>query len=219
MVAVLEKIVLKNFSVGGTCDLFHHGVTQDCLHNYSFEFQVGNLYGVVGEFGNGGAALSCGLTGNTDFYEGRIYIDDKEETISNIIKNSWYVGYDLYGSHNPFRRKTIKEQIEAGVRATHCELSAKTIQDIFYVSEERVGRNIKKISGERWKASIAIGYAYGKKIFCYPWMNSRDVEHLKEQMAKNIKILIDNKCVVVLPTTKEENVMKTSTRYNIMYLN
>lgn len=215
----MKKIVFKNFSVGGTCDLFHHGVTQDCLHNNSFEFQMGNLYGIVGEFGNGGAALSCGLTGNTDFYEGRIYIDDKEETISNIIKNSWYVGYDLYGSHNPLRRKTIKEQIETGVRATHCELSAKTIQDMFYVSEERVGRNIKKVSGERWKASIAIGYAYGKKIFCYPWMNSRDVEHLKEQMAKNIKALIDNKCVVVLPTTKEENVMKTSTRYNIIYLN
>jgi hypothetical protein len=86
------------------------------------------------------------------------------------------------------------------------------------VSNERVGRSIKKVSGERWKASIAIGYAYGKKIYCYPWMNSRDVEHLKEQMKENIEVLTNNKCIVILPTTSEENVKKLSKRYNIVKL-
>jgi ABC-type dipeptide/oligopeptide/nickel transport system, ATPase component len=218
-VAILEKIVFKNLSVGGTCNLFHHGIAQDCLQNNSFEFCVGNLYGIIGEFGDGGAALSCGLTGNADFYEGRIYIDDEEETISNIIKKSWYIGYDLYGSQKTLKRKTIKEQIRDGIRANHCDLSVETIQNMFYVSEERVGRSIKKVSGERWKASIAIGYAYGKKIFCYPWMNSRDVEHLREQMIKNIRTLVENECVIVLPTTKEENIKKVSEKYTIINLN
>ncbi len=219
MVAILEKIVLKNFSAGGSCNLFHLGIPQEYLRPSDFEFHAGNLYGIIAEFGSGGAALSCCLTGNTKFYEGKIYIDDKEETISYIVKNSWYVGYDFYGSRNPLRRKTIKEQIKAGVLATHCELNAETIQNMFCVSNERVGRSIKKVSGERWKASIAIGYAYGKKIFCYPWMNSRDVEHLKDQMKNNIEVLINNNCIVVLPTTKEENVKKLSAYYKIIDLN
>lgn len=219
MVAILEKIILKNFSVGGTCNLFHHGIPKETLIPNDFEFYAGNLYGIIAEFGGGGAALSCGLTGNAKyFFEGKIYIDDKEEMLSCIVKNSWYVGYDIYGSRNPLRRKTIKEQIKAGVQATHCELDADTIQNMFCVSDQRVGRSIKKVSGERWKASIAIGYAYGKKIFCYPWMNSEDVEHLKEQMKKNIEVLTENNCIVVLPTTKEENIKKVSSRYNIINL-
>jgi ABC-type oligopeptide transport system ATPase subunit len=218
VVAILEKIVLKNFSAGGLCDLFYLGIPQECLRPSDFEFYAGNLYGIIAEFGSGGAALSCCLTGNAKFYEGKIYIDDREETISSIVKNSWYVGYDLYGSRTPFRRKTIKEQIKAGIQATHCKLNADTIQNMFCVSNERVGRSIKKVSGERWKASIAIGYAYGKKIYCYPWMNSRDVEHLKEQMKKNIEVLTNNKCIVILPTTSEENIKKLSKRYNIVKL-
>ena len=91
----MEKIIFDNFSVGGECNLFHHGTVLDCLQNNCFEFHAGNLYGIIGEFGNGGAALSCGITGNTDYYEGRIYIDNQESSMEHIIENSWYVGLDL----------------------------------------------------------------------------------------------------------------------------
>lgn len=199
--------------------MFHHGIPQECLYPNDFEFCTGNLYGIIAELGHGGAALSCCLTGNTSFFEGEIYIDDKKEPLSSIVENSWYVGYDIYGSRNPFKRKSIKEQIKAGVQATHCELDADTIQNMFCVSNPRAGRSIKHVSGERWKAFIAIGFAYGKKIFCYPWMNSEDIEHLKVQMKKNIEVLTNNDCIVVLPTTKEENIKKISSRYKIFNLN
>lgn len=243
--AVLEKIVFKDFLIGGRCDLFHYGVTYDCLGGWLtfFEFYAGTLNGIVGEFGNGGAVLSYGLTNtgfrkqnNTGFYEGTICVDDKEETIDYIVKNSWYIGYDIYGSHKPLfrrkiigeplcyeydilrRRKTIKEQIEAGVQAKHCDLNTDTIQNMFELREPRLGRSIKYVNGERWKSSIAIGFAYGKKIFCYPWVNSKDVGIMEEQMRKNIKILTDSNCFVVLPTTKEENIKKLATKYNIIKL-
>ena len=90
----MEKIVFDNFSVGGECNLFHHGTVLDCLQNNYFEFYAGNLYGIIGEFGNVGAALSCGITGNTDFYEGKVYIDEQESSMEYIVKNSWYVGSD-----------------------------------------------------------------------------------------------------------------------------
>ena len=34
-------------------------------------------------------------------------------------------------------------------------------------------------------------------------------------MRKNIKILTDSNCFVVFPTTKEENIKKLATKYNI----
>ena len=228
--AVLEKIVFENFSAGGTCKIFHHGIVNEWIQNKSFELHIGTLNGIIGEFGNEGAAISCGLTGNVRFYGGRIYVDDKEETISAVLKTSWYVGHDIYGSHKPLfdiygtrnpllRRKSIREQIIAGVKANHCDLSADIIQNMFELSEPRVGRSIKYVSGVRWKASIAIGYAYGKKIFCYPWMNSYDVKLFGEQITKSIKVLTDNNCTVIFPTTKEENILKLSEKFNIINLN
>lgn len=90
---------------------------------------------------------------------------------------------------------------------------------MFEVSKAGAGKSIHKVGDERWKASIAIGFAYCKKIFCYPWMNSKDIELLKEQMTKSIKVLTENNCIVVLPTTKEENITKLSIKYNIINAN
>ena len=49
-------------------------------------------------------------------------------------------------------------------------------------------------------------------------MNSKDVRIMEEQIRKNIEILTDNNCFVVFPTTKEENIKKLATKYNIIYL-
>lgn len=215
----MEKIVFDNLSVGGECNLFHHGTVLDCLQNNNFEFHVGNLYGIIGEFGNGGAALSCGITGNTGFYEGKVYIDDQERSMEYIIKNSWYVGLDLNATKRFFKKKqTIRQQIEYGVQNINQEFNIEKIQNIFNISNERINRNIEFVSGERWKASVAIGYANGRKVFCYPWMNSRDIDYLKEQLMNTIKYLINSDCIVIIPTTKEENIKKICPICNILYL-
>ena len=226
MVAILEKIVLKNFSVGGKCNLFHHGLVLDCLEEQYLEFCQGNLYGIMGEFGSGGAALSCGITGNTKFYEGQIFIDDKEVTIDYLIQNSWYVGNDLYNANSNklldkkmrIMKNTIKDQIEQGVRKVNNKLDANTIQDMFGISSERVCRNIEYVSVERWQASVAIGFANGRKLFCYPWFNSKDIGKLEKQLTNTVKTLRDLGCIVIMPTTKEENIRKISTEAQMILL-
>lgn len=225
MVEILEKIKLSNISFGGECNLFHYGIVHDCLQINDFEFFTGNLYGIIGEFGTGGAALSCGITGNTKFYEGKIYFDDKEKEIEDLVNISWYIGNDLYQYRTSgffcnkpkINKKTIKEQIEYGVRCKLIDRDFTTIQKMFKISSERVERNISFVSGERWKASAAIGYANGKRIFCYPWMNSKDIEHLKEQLSHTVEALLDVGCIVIIPTTNEENIKKISCKgFNVV---
>ena len=224
--AILERIVFENLSVGGVCNLFHHGTVVDYLEGKSFVFNKGNVYGLIGEFGEGGVAFSCGIAGNTNYYEGEIYIDNLESSIEDVVSYSWYVGTDLsyYKSKSLFHKRarinknTIKEQIQYGIRTKKTELDFYTIQKMFDVSSERITRNIEFVSGERWKASAAIGYANGKKIFCYPWMNTKEIERLKDQTKKTIKCLIDNGCIVIIPTTREENVRKIFSNANIITL-
>ena len=220
----MEKLVIKNLFVGGECNLFHRGVVIDSFKEGPLEFYQGNLYGFVGEFGTGGAALSCGLTGNTNFYQGKIFMDDKEISIDELIKNSWYIGNDLYSNKKKrfFKRKpqrnrdTIKDQIEYGLDKYKMDYDFYTVQRMFNVSNERVIRNIEFVSGERWKASAAIGFANEKKIFCYPWLNTWDIDLFGEQMSGTVETLLNHGCIVILPTTKEENIEKISSKGHIM---
>lgn len=226
MVADLEKIIFRDISFGGKCNLFHYGIVQDCLQKKNFEFSMGNLYGIIGEFGEGGAALSCGMTGNTGFYEGKIYIDGIERNIKDIVDISWYIGNDLYNyrtniflcNKSRINKNTIKKQIEYGISCKKTNTDFLTIQKMFNISVERVDRNIKFVGYERWKASAAIGYANGKKIFCYPWMNSKDIIQFKEQLSYIAKVLLDAGCVVIIPTTKEENIKMISDKGYTIFL-
>lgn len=223
---VLEKISIKNFSSGGVCNLFHHGVVQDCLERIDLELCEGNLYGIIGEFGMGGAALSCGITGNTNIYSGKVIVNEKEEPMEYLIQRSWYVGTDLYQnkSHGLFfkrhkiNKRTIKEQIEYGINTIRTELEIDTIQREFDLSNERINRNIEFVSGERWKASAAIGYSNGKKVFCYPWLNTKDLNQFKEQLEATIDTLLKLDCIIIIPTTKKENIQAITNKGCIVLL-
>ena len=50
-------------------------------------------------------------------------------------------------------------------------------------------------------------------------MNFYDVKLFGEQITKSIKVLADNNCTVIFPTTKEENILKLSEKFNIINLN
>lgn len=226
MVAILEKIILEKFSSGGECNLFHHGVVQDCLEGINLDLYEGNLYGIIGEFGMGGAALSCGMTGNTNIYNGKIFINEEEKPMDYLVQRSWYVGTDLYKNkaHGIFfnkykiKKNTIKEQIEFGINNVRKDLEFASIQRDFKLSNERINRNIEFVSGERWKASSAIGYANGKKVFCYPWFNSKDIKQFQEQLADTINTLLNLECIVMIPTTKEENIQTITNKGHMIFL-
>ena len=51
-------MTLKDISFWGECNLFHYGIVQECLQKRDFEFSSGNLYGIIGEFGEGDAGVT-----------------------------------------------------------------------------------------------------------------------------------------------------------------
>ena len=146
--------------------------------------------------------------------------------IDALIQKSWYVGNDLYSGNKGkyFWRKprihthTIEEQIQDGIKNHYIQYDYHTIREMFKVSKERVKRNIEFVSGERWRASVAIGFAQGKDIFCYPWMNTRDIERCEEEMFSTIRSLIDHNKIIIVPTTKEENINRIFPQGHIVKL-
>lgn len=206
MVGILEKvdrIQLKSVSASCECKLLNYGAMIDGFSNFTYDFKKGNIYGVIDEFGLGGWALSYVLAGKCKLYQGEVIINNKAID-NNVLQNfACYVGEDggrrkLLG----IKSMTVREQILMGIHTnkSFCN-SYQQIQSLFGLSNERVDRKIELISGERWKASMAIGYAWGKSIYCFPWLNYKYMRQLEAHIKLCMKPLIEVGAIIIIPTS------------------
>lgn len=115
--AVLEKIKLVDLSGGNDCELFNYGNMTDPINHFSYEFTSSNIYGIIGEFGNGGWGLSYVMAGKEPWHDGKIFINNVEINYNTYCKIGCYIG-----DKNELKRKyhiskmTVKEQIEYGIK-------------------------------------------------------------------------------------------------------
>lgn len=209
MVEILvNKIIIHNLDSLCYCSLFNYGKIKDYCNKFSCEFEKGKVYGIIGEFGNGGWALSYTLAGRHTDFTGTICIDEKPVNAEVLKKVSCYVGEgDSTRSAMGFRKLTVAEQINRGIKDGKCpNKSIEEVVRIFNLSPERIERRIEHVGNERWKASIAIGYSMGKKIFCFPWLNTGEITFLMEHIKPCIDILKETDSIVIIPTCREDSI-------------
>ena len=211
MVAILEVINdLEVFNLEALCDctLFNYGVMRDLCNKFTYNFKSGKVYGIIGEFGTGGWALSYSLAGKQKDYNGVIKVNGNVVDYKILKGISCYVGEGIESKKLFGKKNTIIEQLDAGLKSKkNNSNNIEYIIQLFELSKERTNRIIEHISNERWKASIAIGYAYGKQIYCFPWLNSGEIMFLKEHIKLCIGILRKNGAIVIIPTCKEKSIM------------
>ena len=71
---------------------------------------------------------------------------------------------------------------------------------MFELSESRFERPIQQCSGERWRISMAVGYAFEKRIYCFPWVNSKFLQSLM-CLELCLQHLLNTNAIVIIPTT------------------
>lgn len=217
----IESVCLVDISGGGDCCLENYGCMRDVVLPLNCEFISGNIYGVIGEFGDGGWALSTMLAGINKWEDyGSILANDKKIRNNEMKKYSCYVGADsgikkMLG----LLPMTVKEQIIYGIKkGLSYDNDIEQIREKFSLSNERFNRYMKFVSGERWKASMAIGYAMGKSIYCFPWLNTKRLIQLEEHISICSKVLLDVGSIIIIPTTKQETLLSISSRCKFIFL-
>lgn len=216
---VINKIRMENVSGGFECKLKNYGGMRDTLGHFNYQFKSG-VYLIEGECAMGGWALSTILTGKDKVFEGKIFFNEVEVTYKQLEQNSCYVGTDA----NLKKRfglvpLTVKEQIEYGIsKGLSFSANVEDIRKKFALSEERFNRSMKYVSGERWRASMAIGYALGKKIYCFPWVNS----NFLHSHSDNFKLCFDSlktaNAIVIIPTTYADILKEIVQEYTVVKL-
>lgn len=177
----------------------------DLLYDEDFSFRQNKVYGILCNHGEGGWGLSYLLAGKMPIEDENVKVDYHIYCKNDYVEEGWYVGEGLNKRGFFSREMTVKNQISKALKCSNINLGTKDIISKFDLRQDRVGYKLNNLSWESWRASIAIGYAYGKKIFCFPWL---DTAYLKDLILNTgfifyINILKENGAVIIIPSSDE----------------
>ena len=152
-----------------------HDVVQE--KEYRFSDGINKLVGEI-DSGNFGISYLISMYDKIDkallFPPQNVTVDGKEISFSELSKISCYIdeSYPLFSDKRLLlRKKTVKQHIECGLKKSKLPYTAKEILDMFMVQEHHREVFISHTGTERYKVMPAIGFAYGKEIFCFPWFS------------------------------------------------
>ncbi len=209
MVAVLEKV--KIVTKEGFIHVCNHIGEKwiDYINDNEFNFEKGRIYGLVGEHGSGGEIISSLLSGRIKQEKNSVYIDNNRANEAEVQKNGWYVGKAEYTKGLIKKEISVRRAIQRAIKEYHRYENINEVVEEFHLTPERLGYGLSKYSGERLRASLAIGYISNKEIYCFPWMNTaffRDII-LSSGVFRFFKKMRDEGCIIILPTSRVENVV------------
>lgn len=194
----MEKLIeLKLENVSVQCKPFISNIDAmlDEVNSFSYTFKDGHVYAVISQPGSGGWALSYLLAGKVKKYMGIIRINGLIADAKLLRSNSIYVGEGLHSKRWFLggSKKTIRQLLEEGSNSYSVGELIETLE----LSHSRLDRSIRQISNERWNASVAIGLAHSRQIFCFPWfdtewkkINHARLKHCAEVLRSNNKMMI-----------------------------
>jgi ABC-type dipeptide/oligopeptide/nickel transport system ATPase subunit len=166
----------------------------------TYTFTGGSTYGLISEFGCGGWALATCLGGRCDeLLEGEIYLNDEQINCVDLQRYSCFVGENsFYDATSVVETLTVRECIDNAIKISGIPYSSQEIKDMFSLSDERFERDLNHVSGEIRRISVAIGFALNREIFCYPWLNSREISSYVD--IKLVNTLKKHNKIIVIPT-------------------
>ena len=171
-------------------------VVYDTWYLKDVELMSGKIYGLVSEYGQGCMYLSYLLGGKIDFGDLQIFIDGINVSKEDLKSISW----NLEPSKEKYKNKTVRKSIEKSIIKNKCSETFEDIVEAFYLDERRHDIKLQYLSGERWRASAALGYVSGKSIFYAPYENTSFYHSMYgSNMFKALRYLADKGTIIVLP--------------------
>ena len=205
---MIKCISCVDFQDSAHCrsDLFE---SKESFLRTNYDFYGGNAYGVVSDFGCGGWGLVTCLGGRNcsdEWFCGQILADQKAILPKQLRKHSAFVGEKIFDEIVTVEEmSSAKQCIEEALKLSGQPYSVDDVKRLFGLSDERFERNLDNVGIEINRISVAINFALGKDIFCYPWLNEHDVENISCHI---INVLKAHEKIVLIPTSQEKAVKK-----------
>lgn len=177
---------------------------QDLLNeSHSLSAGVNKLFG---EIDSGNWAISYLLSmykhRKRDFAlfgEVEIFVGKDRISFDDLLKKSCYMdkSYPLFSSN-----KTVEQLVSKGLKKNKSHLSPEEIREIFGIHEFRFKRPLKGVGNDIFQAMAAIGFSYGKEIFCFPWLSKMRFDSYHEHLPFLLETLEKLNMTAIVPIGK-----------------
>ncbi len=206
---MIETIALVNYQDSAECRT-DWAYSREGFLKITYQLKRGNVYGLVSDFGCGswGLATCLGGRGN-ESYTGKVLLNNVEIHPKELVKHSGFITEKVIPGVNCIDNlSSAKECIQTALQISGEKFSVEEIKSIFHLSDERFERPLEYVSGEIWLISMAIQFALGKEIFCYPWLSMREIFRLKAVHELNVLDYLRNTNKIVLVPTSQKKLAK-----------
>ncbi|MCH5185388.1 MAG: hypothetical protein J1F64_04595 [Oscillospiraceae bacterium] len=136
--------------------------------NDEMHFSDGKIYGIWSHCGGGGQAVAQLLTGKTPIIREDISVDGVRYNEKKKIEIGWMMGE---GIEDGIVQMSVKDQIMQGLKKADLPFYWMDVVKKFDLTEDNLKKKLNKVGHERWRASAAIGYAHGMRLYVFPWVN------------------------------------------------
>ena len=198
---IIERVNIRNYGYVSCKSAFYSAEDglSECTQ-YNFSTGINRL---VGEIDSGNWAVSYTMS----MYKARpkdFILFEKPEAIVNnepmslgeLCKFSCYMdeSYPLFSS-----KHSIRNLITKGLRNSQVGFTVDELKNMFYLDDQRFERPLTQVGNEIFRSMAAIGVAFGKEIFCFPWLSSRRFHGYHNNLSGLLEILEDLKKIVIVP--------------------
>ncbi len=170
---------------------------KDTWYYSDLSFESGKIYGLVSEYGQGCEFLSYFLGGRVTFDNVKIIFNGDLISQNDLCGMSW----NLEACRENYGNKIVRKSIEKALKNTSNNMEFQDLAERFALTPERYDRKFIHLSGERWRAAAAFGYALNKRIYFSPYETSDFYYQMcGSSLLKCLRELTDNGALIVLPS-------------------
>lgn len=177
-------------------------------------FESGKIYGLVSERGQGCQYLSYLLGGRLPFEQVRVFCNGASVTQHELRQVSLCLEPSEEGCADQNGRRAIGEALSR----FRSQETLEDVADRFLLDLQRLDRPFGALSGMRWRAASALGYAQRKRIFYAPYKPSHFYyQACQSLLLKPLWELANDGALVLLPVGSDEFIRHIADE--VVYLN
>ena len=98
-----------------------------------------------------------------------VSVNGTATSLEELLQHTCYIDriYPLFGGRTP-----VRKLIECGIRHSGLDCTAEDIKEMFCLDDQRFERPVNAVGNEQYRAMAAVGYSFGKRVFCFPWFDA-----------------------------------------------
>ena len=215
---MIESITTINFQDAVQCSstLFQ---SKESFLPISYEFKKGNSYGLISDFGCGSWGVVTSLRGYcSENYTGQILANHSLIHGKSLAEHACFLADSIFpGVNSPDKLLTPRECIKKALEQSLQPYSVEKIKKIFCLSDSRFERPLDQVSGEIWFVSVAVNFALGKEIFCFPWLNMLEIRWFKSALENGVIDFLKKKGKIILIPSSQRHTLHKYCDHTILF--